>query len=297
MPTKKTSLRTMVKYKNELNTYQFRDFKPAEFDLFFAIAAQVRDKGVEEVTLTFDQLKGLTGYKRSSERLVSDLESTYAKLLQMSAKTDDGDAITYFNLFNQFRIVRSQRTVTIAVNSEFKSLFNELESWTIFGLEQFVSLSSAYSKTMFRLVKQYRTTGIRRFTVPEFRDLLDVPASYQNSHIQARVVKVINRELPTVIPGFKLEAIRQAQLYHQDAKVPKRGRGSAIVAYVATWTKEQAKQRPRPKDVTPQTRTKTQRKRKEALPQWAKQDPTPQGQPSKESVKRIEELLADLRQN
>ena len=98
-----------------------------------------------------------------------------------------------------------------------------------------------------------------------------------------------------MIPGFKLEAIRQAQLYHQDAKVPKRGRGSAIVAYVATWTKEQAKQRPLPKDVTPQT--KTQRKRKESLPQWAKQDPAPQGQPSKESVKRIEELLADLRQN
>lgn len=239
--------RNIVKYRNRLNDIPLRKFKPSEMDLFFAIAAQVRDKGVDQITLSFDQVVQMTNYKRSEERLISDLESTYDKLIQLNAKTDDGDTITRFTLFDMYQISRSKKTVTIAVNSRFKGLFNDLDRWTVFGLEQFVGLRSTYSKTMYRLVKQFRTTGVRRFKINEFRYLLDIPRSYAPQHIMERVVSVINSELPLVIPGFRLIPIRRAQLKNPTGPVPKRGRGAAIIAFKATWTKEPAYAR---KDIT-----------------------------------------------
>lgn len=95
----------------------------------------------------------------------------------------------------------------------------------VFGLEQFAGLRSTHSKTMYRLVKQFRTTGVRRFKMDEFRYLLDIPDSYAAQHINKRVISVINNELPAVIAGFKLQPIRRAQLKHPDQKPPKRGKG------------------------------------------------------------------------
>lgn len=247
--TDNKNMRNIVKYRNRLNSIPLRKFKPSEMDLFFAIAAQVRDKGVDQITLSFDQVAQMTNYKRSEERLINDLESTYDKLIQLNAKTDDGDTITRFTLFDMYQISRSKQTVTIAVNSRFKGLFNDLDRWTVFGLEQFVGLRSTYSKTMYRLVKQFRTTGVRRFRIDEFRYLLDIPRSYAPQHIMERVVSVINSELPVVIPGFKLVPIRRSQLKHPDKPIPKRGRGAAIVAFKATWIKEKAYER---KDITSQ---------------------------------------------
>lgn len=248
MDTPVNQTRSIVKYRNRLNSIPLRKFKPTEMDLFFAIAAQVRDRGEDKITLSFEQLTDLVGYKRSSTRLISDLESTYDKLLQLNAKTDDGDTITRFTLFNMYSISRKNETVSIAVNSRFKDLFNDLDRWTVFGLEQFAGLRSTYSKTMYRLVKQFRTTGIRRFKMDEFRFLLDIPDSYAAQHINKRVVSVINNELPSVIPGFKLQPIRRAQLKHPNQKPPKRGKGAAIVGYQATWKKENSRER---KDITP----------------------------------------------
>lgn len=280
-----TEEHTIVKYRNRLNSIPLRRFKPTEMDLFFSIAAQVRDKGSETVTLTFKQLQHLTTYKRSTDRLVADLESTYDKLLQLNAKTDDGDTITRFTLFNMYEISRSKQTVSIAINSRFKSLFNDLDQWTVFGLEQFVGLKSTYSKTMYRLVRQFRTTGYRRFKLDEFRYLLAIPQSYKSYHIMSRVVSVINDELPKIVPGFKLVPIRQAEVDHPGQPAPKRGRGAAIIAFKATWTKE----------LGPKRKEVGKRHRREKLPDWA-QNKSSLPKASADQIAASKRLLAELKE-
>lgn len=293
MADKTQQIRSIVKYKNRLNSIPLRQFNPTEMDLFFSIAAQVRDRGSETITLSFKQLQKLSTYHRSTERLVADLESTYDKLLQLNAKIDDGDTITRFTLFNMYSISRSKQTVSIAVNSRFKSLFNDLDQWTVFGLEQFVGLKSTYSKTMYRLVKQFRTTGFRRFGMDEFRYLLAIPESYKSYHIMSRVVDVINSELPALIPGFKLTPIRQSEIDYPGKPVPKRGRGAAIVAFKAVWTKETVSQR---KEITPKEERQKRGKITEKLPEWARKDYKPDIKPaSPQQMAETKRLLAELR--
>lgn len=66
--------------------------------------------------------------------------------------------------------------VDIKVHEKALPLLNNLESWVRFSLTEFRDLNSSYAKTMFRLLKQYRTQGWAEFSKEDF--LLDIFLSY-----------------------------------------------------------------------------------------------------------------------
>ena len=215
----------IVKYENRLNSIPLRKFNSREMNLFFSIASRVRDKGTTEIGFTFTELKNLSKNSRHGEEFITDLSSTYDKLLSLNAWTDNGHVLTKFVAFTRYSIDKDNETVTIAVNPDFKGLFNQLSTWTRFGLEQFVHLRSTYSKTLFRLLKQYRTVGKREFNLEEFRALLDIPKSYKSIDIDRRVLKICREELSPIFKGFSVR-----KLY--------RGRGNKITGYCFTWKAE-----------------------------------------------------------
>lgn len=215
----------IVKYENKLNLIPFRRFNSREMNLFFAIVQQVHDKGTTDLTFTFNQLRNLSQAKQHGGDFVADLEKTYDKLLKLNARTDDGNRIVRFVAFTRYEIIRDKEVVNIRVNPDFKGLFNELDTWTRFSLEQFTSLRSTYSKTMFRLLKQYRTVGERKFNLDEFRTLLDIPKSYAISDIDKRILKPIKEELSSTFKGLAIRKQRG-------------GRGGKIVGYTFSWKPE-----------------------------------------------------------
>ncbi len=215
----------IVKYENRLNLIPLRRFNSREMNLFFAIVQQVHDKGTTDLTFTFNQLRFLSQAKQHGSDFVADLEKTYDKLLKLNARTDDGNRIVRFVAFTRYEIIREKEVINIRVNPDFKGLFNELDTWTRFSLEQFTSLRSTYSKTIFRLLKQYRTVGERKFSVEEFRTLLDVPKSYSIYAINKRVLKPIKEELSPIFKGLAIRKQRG-------------GRGGKIVGYTFSWKPE-----------------------------------------------------------
>ncbi|KRN76596.1 replication initiation protein [Ligilactobacillus acidipiscis] len=215
----------LVKYDNRLNSIPLRRFNSREMNLFFSIASRIIDKGTNDVSFSFTQLKYLSQYKNHNGRFIEDLEKVYDKLLSLSARNDDGNKIVRFVAFTKYEIERSTETVTIAVNPDFKGLFNELRTWTRFSLEQFASLKSTYSKTAFRLLKQYRTVGKRNFKMSEFRELLDIPTSYRTDAIDRRVLKPIKEELTPIFRGLKIKKRHE-------------GHGGKITGYEFTWKPE-----------------------------------------------------------
>jgi len=218
----------IVKYENRLNDIPLRNFSPVEMNLFFSIASRVRDKGSNEIIIDFDSLKDLSKYNQKGERFIQDLSSTYDKLLSINAVTDDGDTLTKFVAFKRYSIVRSERIVKLAVNDDFKGLFNQLSNWTRFNLEQFVRLDSTYSKTMFRLLKQFRTTGFAYFSKEDFFKLLDIPNSYWNkpANIDSRILKPIKEELTPLFSGLTIR------------KKHGNGRGKPVIGYQFSFKAE-----------------------------------------------------------
>jgi plasmid replication initiation protein len=174
-------------------------FNPVEMDLFFVIISKMRDREEAEVTLTFSDLKNLCNYsQRGYTRFLDTLKQTYLKYLSLKIINDDkaSGIYTAFNLFSDFRIDEGKRTVTLSVQKKYSYILNKLTSnFTRWELSAFVSLSSEYSKSIFRLLKQYKSTGIYDVDISEFRRLLSVPEKYAVKDITRTILKPAIKEL------------------------------------------------------------------------------------------------------
>lgn len=201
----------VVKISNQMNTLGFRNFSSNEMDLFFAICSRVREQGTEELTFSFEKLRELSNYKpTSNSRFINDLIRTNTKLMNLNVNFDDGNEYVAFVLFPTFKINREEQTLKIAVNNEFSFLLNELTSnFARFELEQFTYLKSSYAKTMYRLLKQFKSTGFFVIAIDEFRETLDIPASYRMSEIDKKVFTPIKKELSPLYERFEIEKVKK----------------------------------------------------------------------------------------
>lgn len=56
---------------------------------------------------------------------------------------------------------------------------------------------------MFRLLKQYKSTGFYIVKIEEFRRILDIPESYRLADIDKRVLQQIEKELSPLLKNLK----------------------------------------------------------------------------------------------
>lgn len=221
----------IVKYHHELNTIPLRKFTPIEMNLFFSIISRMREKGDKTVRFTFEQLKDLSHYKATANtRFVDDLKSTYEKLLQLrfgrTSKT--GLSVEMFVLFTEFKINGDIKEpyVDIRIYEKALPLLNNLDEWVRYSLQQFNELQSSYSKTMFRLLKQWRTIGKVYYEKEDLHELLGIPKSYNQGTIEQRVFKPIKQELTPIFKGLTI------------TKKYARRRGNPVVGYTFTFKPE-----------------------------------------------------------
>jgi plasmid replication initiation protein len=200
----------IIKYHNDMNKVSFAGFKEKELDLFFSICQKMKEKGTNEVIFSFAELRQVSQYtNRSVERLYSDLDKVYKKMLELNLKYEDDKEIRRFVLFNRYVIKKEEKIILIKSSEDFEYVLNNLiGNFTKFDLIEFVSLKSIYSKNMFKLLKQWESKKERKFEIEEFRHLLAIPEKYRMSIIDLKVLKPIMAELPRYFPKLKLEKIK-----------------------------------------------------------------------------------------
>mgnify|MGYP001335260961 CR=1 FL=1 len=151
-----------VKYNNELNSIPLRNFSVSELNIFLTICASIKEKGCDRVTYDFDKIRELAKYESTSlERFITDLKSTYSKLLATSYTLENERFIEAFTLFNYYKIDKDLKTVDIEVNPNFKHILNDLNlgNFTRFELQEYTSINSTYSKALYMRLKQWKSTG------------------------------------------------------------------------------------------------------------------------------------------
>lgn len=221
----------IVKHHSELNTIPLRKFSPVEMNLFFSIVSRMRNKGHQSIRFSFSQLKELSNYKATANKnFLADLKKTYTKLLQLNFGRTSKSGLRFeaFVMFTDFDINAEADSpyVDIKLHEKALPLLNELDSWVRYSLQQFNELQSSYSKTMFRLLKQFRTTGFVYFLKDDLHELLDIPKSYNQGTIDQRVFKPIEQELTPLFRGLSIK------------KKYGKGRGKPVIGYQFTFKAE-----------------------------------------------------------
>jgi plasmid replication initiation protein len=199
---------TLVKYNNSLNDVALRGLTPTEINIFLAICAKAKNNP-DIISITFEELKKITGYSQNNSRFVAEVLAVNKKLLACSISVANGSKIHQFTLFDEFVTDTDLQLLTVSLHSRFKyMLTNLIGNFTQFELQEFIGVKSIYAKRAYMLAKQFRSTGVFKMPIDKFREILCVPECYSMSNFNSTVLRPIVAELSTVFKDFKVIKVK-----------------------------------------------------------------------------------------
>ena len=203
----------MIQYHNNLNKIALSNFNQRELSIFFTACSIMKDKGISEVNVTFSELEKIIGISfKDKNELVQYLQNLSNKLLNLTTNIESDGVYISFVLFKTFVIDTNKNLLTMKVNEDFSYILNDLtKNFTLFELQEFNNLESVYSKNLYRLLKQFKTTGIFKIEMSEFRRLLDIPSKYRMCDINKRILSPAMNEVSRYFTSLKLNKIKEGR--------------------------------------------------------------------------------------
>ncbi|GAA8808753.1 hypothetical protein Hpoki86_14710 [Helicobacter pylori] len=224
---------TYITYHNNTNKVNLGKLSEREANLLFAIFQKLKDQGNTLIRFKPQDLKRMLNIDISNERL-----SKVVVKLWDSIKTADfwevRDIIVNgkecvseknYMLFQVCEIVSDKETkeflyMDIQLNTGYQYLLNNLGmgQYTSFNLLEFQRVRGKYAKTLYRLLKQYKSTGILSVEWTQFRELLDIPKDYKMENIDQKVLTPSLKELRKIYP-FEHLSYKKERRSHDKRKV------------------------------------------------------------------------------
>ena len=201
----------VVKYHNDLNTVVMRTWTSEEMNFFFTILTKAKEQGVKKLVFNTDELKELASSSRKY-RWEETVTNAAKKIGQLTYFEQSERKFRVMTLFEFFEVDLDKKMVEVKVSSNFDYILNKLETqFTRYELEEFTSIRSTYAKTMYRLLKQWRTVGRKEFSVDDLKRILDTPESYRPSEIDRLILKPIKEQLSPYFVDLKVKKIKVKQ--------------------------------------------------------------------------------------
>lgn len=277
----------VVKYHNDLNTVVMRTWTSEEMNFFFTILTKAKEQGVKKLVFNTDELKELASSSRKY-RWEETVTNAAKKIGQLTYFEQSERKFRVMTLFEFFEVDLDKKMVEVKVSSNFDYILNKLETqFTRYELEEFTSIRSTYAKTMYRLLKQWRTVGRKEFSVDDLKRILDTPESYRPSEIDRLILKPIKEQLSPYFVDLKVKKIKSNK------------RGNPVLGYEFTWQKEVTEaydptKYDKPKN-TPKKPSKKAAK-KSNVPKWSNPDyvNTTSEETKQELERKKQEMLARL---
>ncbi|MGL2729357.1 replication initiation protein [Helicobacter pylori] len=225
---------TYTTYHNNANKVNLGKLSEREANLLFAIFQRLKDQGNTLIRFEPQDLKRMLGIKISYDNLTRTARSMWNKI-----KTADfwevRDIIVNgrecvseknYMLFQVCEIVSDKETreflyMDIQLNTGYNYLLNNLGmggQYTSFKLLEFQRVRGKYAKTLYRLLKQYKSTGILSVEWSQFRELLDIPKDYEMRNIDQKVLTPALKELHKIYP-FEHLSYKKERRSHDKRKV------------------------------------------------------------------------------
>ncbi|MBH0259475.1 replication initiation protein [Helicobacter pylori] len=226
--------KTYITYHNNANKVNLGKLSEREANLLFAIFQRLKDQGNTLIRFEPQDLRRMLGIKISYDNLTRTARSMWNKV-----KTADfwevRDIIVNgrecvseknYMLFQVCEIVSDKETreflyMDIQLNTGYNYLLNNLGmggQYTSFKLLEFQRVRGKYAKTLYRLLKQYKSTGILSVEWGQFKELLDIPKDYKMENIDQKVLTPSLKELRKIYP-FEHLSYKKERKSHDKRKV------------------------------------------------------------------------------
>ncbi|GAA6960836.1 hypothetical protein ID0050_15110 [Helicobacter pylori] len=227
---------TYITYHNNANKVNLGKLSEREANLLFAIFQKLKDQGNTLIRFEPQDLKQMIMVKSNltNRQLLQILKNLLdniggANFWIIREHVENGEIYedhTTYMLFKQFEIRIHKPTQTIEylevqLNDSYHYLLNNLGmggQYTSFNLLEFQRVRGKYAKTLYRLLKQYKSTGILSVEWTQFRELLDIPKDYEMRNIDQKVLTPSLKELKKIYP-FEHLSYKKERRSHDKRKV------------------------------------------------------------------------------
>ncbi len=228
---------TYITYHNNTNKVNLGKLSEREANLLFAIFQKLKDQGNTLIRFEPQDLKQMIMVKSNltNRQLLQILKNLLdnisgANFWIIREHVENGeiyeDHISYM-LFKQFEIRIHKPTqnieyLEVQLNDSYQYLLNNLGmggQYTSFKLLEFQRVRGKYAKTLYRLLKQYKSTGILSVEWTQFRELLDIPKDYKMENIDQKVLTPSLKELKKIYPFEHLSYKKERRNSHDRRKV------------------------------------------------------------------------------
>ncbi|MGL2504675.1 replication initiation protein, partial [Helicobacter pylori] len=227
--------KTYITYHNNANKVNLGKLSEREANLLFAIFQRLKDQGNTLIRFEPQDLKRMIMVKSNltNRQLLQVLKNLLdnisgANFWIIREHVENGEVYedhTSYMLFKQFeiRIHKSTQTIEyldVQLNNSYQYLLNNLGmgQYTSFKLLEFQRVRGKYAKTLYRLLKQYKSTGILSVEWTQFRELLDIPKDYDMRNIDQKVLTPSIKELHKIYP-FEHLSYKKERRSHDKRKV------------------------------------------------------------------------------
>ncbi|EKH9391084.1 replication initiation protein [Campylobacter jejuni] len=244
----------IVKYNNDFNLLPMPELKAIQMDMFMAIISLTKDKKENTPFLKkffnpdkrkiiipqkkFIELCRLNDSKMDYKEIFFAIDDCLKKLCNFLISYQKDERTIYnFVCFEEANIIADE--VHITLQSRFYDMIiNKKFGFTAFELAEFAELSGKYTKTLYRLLKQFRTTGKAYFEWEEFCRIMKIPENYRQIDIDQRILKPAIKELSKERTLFDQIRVPFKNLAYEKEKIAARGRGGKVVGIIFTFKPE-----------------------------------------------------------
>lgn len=246
----------IVKHHNDFNKLSLGNFSELEQNLLFGILTNCQNKSIVDIEIQADDLKRFVDRTNATQeqlfKLVDDLATNFFKLdfTRIKECPDGSKEKEIYNLFSRFTMkyygkndkdpnARLEKII-LRVNSDFAYLINEFTGdFTQYELEEFLYLRGKYTKILYRLLKEIRTTGYYIKKWQDFKDLMGIPESMSVSMIEKQILKPCVEKLSETIKTHLFDARIPFENLEYRLKKDNSKRGKPQVTHIEFYFKPQ----------------------------------------------------------
>ncbi|PDX05912.1 replication A protein, partial [Helicobacter pylori] len=221
--------KTYITYHNNANKVNLGKLSEREANLLFAIFQRLKDQGNTLIRFEPQDLRRMLNIDISNERLSEVVIKLWDSIKTADfwkiSETETSIIQENYMLFNRCKIELNKpskdlKYLEIQLNDNYQYLLNNLGmgQYTSFNLLEFQRVRGKYAKTLYRLLKQYKSTGILSVEWSQFRELLDIPKDYKMENIDQKVLTPALRELHKIYP-FEHLSYKKERKSHDKRKV------------------------------------------------------------------------------
>lgn len=195
----------IVKYDNKFNKTSLSLLTKVESDVLLSVLSRMDKMSSEDdryvAEFTFKEIREMTGAKHLK---TSRIKNTFDTLLDTKVEFFTGNTYSKGNLFSHYSLEDKTTAKIVLTKNMTKQLIPINKEYTILKLDEYINLPNTYSKEVYRLLRQFRHSGLTMISKDDLYNLLSPPKSYNEYDFIRKVI---------------LPAIEENEIHFEDLSV------------------------------------------------------------------------------